>query len=1096
MIAVTIFAVALGFAAPIPAPQKAAPAAAPAASTAASVPPNITAQRQNADQLYDEGRIEEAKAIYLRIASSYEKDFDFNLRLASCFFVSKKKEMDKAALYYGRAHRINPKNAEAEMNLGKTLSWSKQYAEAIKVFSSIVTREPGNRSALVELARAQNYSGDAQAAQATYQNYLRRWPQDRPVRLEFAAFLSWSKHIDEALENYREVLKAEPGNVNALTGQAQVLAWQGKLEDALSLYNQALKRAPRHYDALRGKGFALLWLGQYEESSKFFSEANAIKRPDAETQQAMRQIAAWRAAAPERRHQAELDVYLTPANAAIARNDLSKAIELIQKALAIAPEDRQIRFRLGEAYLWNRQWAEATQVFAKLSAERPEDLPPLRELANAQAGARQLNEAANTLRQYLQRSPDINVRVDLARVLSWAGKLDESLAAYREILATNPDNYDAALGMAQVTAWQGHSDEALAQFDALLKRRPDSREAQVGRAQVLSWSGHSKEAIPLLEEMLKARPQDREIAGILQSVQDAARQQEQQQRAASLAAADVQERIRHFEAVLQQKPNDSDTLRQLGDSSAQLGKFPQAISYYQKALAAKPDDATLMLTLAQVMSWNRSFADSINQYRALLARNDKREYRLELARVLSWAGRNAESIAEYRELLARDPKDVGVRLGLARVLSWDKQSDQALAEYEHILQDQPHNRDALFERARAYAWKGDLNTAIRMYDDLLISAPTDHEVLLAKAQALNWSGQPREAKRIIDDIQRGHPGDRDVALANAAVQSSLGRRDLALRQLDDLDKLQPGNRDVESLRRSIRQDLRPTLILGFTPSFDNSPTAIYASTATLYFSPAPQVRSYIASSVMPSFTPGVSNSEVGGEFLFGSYGRVSRWLQLRGEIGGSAATAGDSSPIGSAGATLFATDRMQFDFDVSRRFLNYLPQPVRLSINRVQLRGGWSWRANRRTTFHVDAYHERYSDENRNNGANFSVLENVLHKEHFELEAGYLFAISGFDHVGTSGFFTPTSFQRHAALGNARIKFSQKSSILFYGSLGREEVFDEAFRFDGTARASWDYQLTPRLKTSVGYGYFAVSSVGGSSAYVTHTMYSSLQYVF
>ncbi len=1089
MMAVAIIAVALSFPAPLPAAQQAARAS-------ATVPPNIAAQKKNADQLFDQGKTDEAKAIYLRIASAYDKDFDFNMRLAYCFFISKRKEMDKAARYYRKAHMLNPKNVEAEMNLGKTLSWSKQYPEAIAIFRDIVAREPGNRSALLELARAQNYSGDAQTARASYEDYLHRWPQDRAVRLEFAAFLSWNKQLDEALENYRAVLKSDPGNVHALTGQAQVLAWQGKLQEALDAYDQALKRAPKHYDALRGKAFVLLWLGKYDEAERLFAQANKIKKPDAETLDAMRQIARWRAAEPQRRRQAELDIYMVPANAAIARNDLPKAIELIRKALALAPQDRQIRFRLAQAYLWNQQWSDAIDAFRGLSQEDTQDLPSLLELANAQIGAKQLAEAADTLRQYLQRSPDVNVRVTLARVLSWSGKLEESSALYREILQAQPHNLDAALGLAQVAAWQGRSAEALAQFDELLRTSPDNREAQLGKAQVLSWSGRSQEAIPLLEEMLKARPQDREIAGVLQSVRDAARQQEEHRLNASLAAADVQQRVRRYEADLEAKPDDFEALRHLGDLYSQLAKYPTAISYYQKAMAVRPDDATVKLTLAQVMSWNRDYADSISLYRSLLAQDDKREYRLELARVLSWAGRNAESIAEYRELLNRDPNDVSVRLGLARVLSWDKQSDQALAEYSRILQDQPQNRDALFERARAYAWKGDLPTAIKMYDGLLIASPKDREVLLAKAQALNWSGQPREAAKILEYIQKGYPDDRDIALANAAVQSSLGRRDLALRQLDDLDKLQPGNRDVEALRRSIRQDLRPTLILGFTPSFDSSPTDIYASTATFYFSPAPQVRSYFVSNFVPSFSPGVNNSEVGGEFLFGSYGRVNKWLQMRGEIGASAATAGDASPIGSAGATFFATDRMQFDFDVSRRFLNYLPQPVRLNISRVQLRGAWNWHATRRTTFHIDYYHERYSDVNFNNAANFSVLENLLHKEHFELEAGYLFAISGFDHVGNSGYYTPTSFQRHAALGNAKINFTQKNSIYFWGSLGREEVSDQAFRLDGTARASWDYQLTPNVKTSVGYGYFAVSSVGGTTAYTTHTLYSTLQFVF
>ncbi len=1068
----------------------------PALSDASAVPGNVAAQRKQADQLFEQGRLDEAKVIYARVASFYAKEFEFNMRLAYCYFVSKKNEMAKAAVYYGRAHALKPKNLEAEMNWAKTLSWSKQYPQAIGAFRALVARDPANRDALLELARAQNYGGDADGARASYEAYLKRWPSDRDVRVEYANWLSWNKHFDDALENYRIVLKTEPHNPTVLAGEAQIFAWKGDLQQALQVYDEALARAPKLYVALRGKAFTLLWMQKYEDAARVFAEANKRKPPDAEVTQALAAIAQWRAAEPERQRLAKLDVYLRPADAAMARKDFPAAIELFRKALMVSSGNQEIRFRLGEACLWDRRWSDAIEIFSSLNTEHPGNLNVVRELGHAYTGAKRLADAANLFHAYLQQSPDANIRVELAQVLSWSGKLDESAVEFHAILKEQPDNFDAALGLAQVTAWQGHAAEALAQFEDLLRRRPDSREAQLGRAQVLSWSGRGKDAIPLLEAMLREHPQDREIAGVLQSVQDSLRQQQELQQSASARAEDVKTNIARDEAALQQHPSDTKLLQRIADRYSQLGQYKDAIAYYDKALAITPDDTALVLTLARVMSWDRDFARSVEMYRRLVAKDNKPEYGVEMARVLSWAGRNAESIAEYRKLLERDPDNTAVRLGLARVLSWDKQSDEAVAEYTRVLEKDPHNRDALFERARAYAWKGDFKAALRMYDTLLLSAPTDREVRLAKAQVLNWSGQPREAKRILVDMQKGHAEDRDVTLANAAVESSLGRRDVALRLLDDLDKLQPGNHDVEALRRSIREDLRPTLVLGFTPSFDSDNTDIYASTASFYFSPQPRIRSYFATNIIPSFVTTRYDSESGREFLFGSYGRVNSWLQLRGEIGANVPSTGEVSPIGSGGATLFATDRMQFDFDVARRFINYLPQPLLLDISRMQYRAAWNWRATRRTAFHIDYYHEDYSDHNHNNAANFSVLETVLKKEHFELEAGYLFAISGFDHEGNSGYFTPTSFQRHAVLGNTRINFSQRTGVSFWGSLGREEVFDQAFRLDGTARAAWDYKITPKVKVSLGYGYFAVSSVGGSTAYVTHTGYSNLQYVF
>lgn len=1057
---------------------------------------NIAAQRKEADKLFDQGKLDDAKTIYARIASTYAKDFDFNMHLAYCYFVSKTNEMARAAIYYGRAHALRPKNVEAEMNWGKTLSWSKQYTKAIEVLQGIVKRDPANREALLELARAQNYSKDVDGAGANYKSYLKNWPSDAKVRVEYAQWLSWNKRYDEALENYRILRKDEPRDAALMAGEAQVLAWKGDLQSALQLYDQALARSPGLYEALRGRAYVLLWQQKFDDAEKAFAQANKRRRPDAEVRQAMVAIAKWRADEPERQRQAKLDVYLRPAGEAVTRGDFTSAIDLFRKALTLEPDNVDIRFRLAEACLWNGRWNDAISIFTALHGEHPDDANFVRELGHAYTGARQLDEAINLLRGFLNTKPDPTIRLELAQILSWTGKLDESIPEFRAVLAQQPDNFDAALGLAYVTAWQGHTTEALAQFEKLLQQRPDNREAQLGHAQVLSWTGHADQALPLLEAMSKEHANDREIATALQAVRDSLRQQQEQQRVAAAGPEPLQERIRRDEASLKDHPADAKLIGRIADGYAELKNYNAAISFYDKALALTPKDSDLLLRTARVTSWNRDFARSIDFYHRLLDVQDKPEYRLEMARVLSWAGRNRESIVEYRALLTKNPDDVSVRLGLARVLTWDKQSDEALAEYEQVLKKDPQNRDALFERARTYAWKGEYKTALQMYDSILIHAPHDNEVLLAKAQALNWSGQPHQASSIIDDLQKAHPEDKDVTLANAAVQSSLGRRDVALRLLNSLDKLQPGSHDVESLRESIENEMRPVLILGFTPSFDSGDTAIYASRATFYFSPHPQVRSYLSVNLIPSFVPNSFNSETGKEFLFGSYGRVNSRLQLRGEIGADASNAGEPSPIGGAGATLFATDKIQFEFDVSRRFINYLPRPILLGISRIQYRAAWNWRANSRTTFHVDYYHESYSDTNSNDGGNVSVLENVLNRERVKVQAGYLFAMSAFDHVGNTGFFTPTSFTRHAGLGNTQVKLSKATGISFWGSLGREEVFDQAFRWDGTARASWDYQFTPKLRSSLGYGYFAVSSIGGSTAYVTHTVYSGLQYTF
>ena len=59
-------------------------------------------------------------------------------------------------------------------------------------------------------------------------------------------------------------------------------------------------------------------------------------------------------------------------------------------------------------------------------------------------------------------------RVELARVLSWAGRSAESIVEYREVLKMSPGDTEARMGLAQVLSWDRRLDEALACYDRAL----------------------------------------------------------------------------------------------------------------------------------------------------------------------------------------------------------------------------------------------------------------------------------------------------------------------------------------------------------------------------------------------------------------------------------------------------------------------------------------------------------------------------------------------------------------------------------------------------------------------------------------------------
>jgi thioredoxin-like negative regulator of GroEL len=139
---------------------------------------------------------------------------------------------------------------------------------------------------------------------------------------------------------------------------------------------------------------------------------------------------------------------------------------------------------------------------------------------------------------------DTATRLELAKVLTYDKRYAEAMEAYRQILATEPDNLEAKIGLSEVLYWTGNSEAAAATlkgvpedklddkgklmladlfvakkdyepairiFSSYLERKPDDWAVRLKLADVQSWTKRYPEAISSYEAILKARPHDRQV---------------------------------------------------------------------------------------------------------------------------------------------------------------------------------------------------------------------------------------------------------------------------------------------------------------------------------------------------------------------------------------------------------------------------------------------------------------------------------------------------------------------------------------------------------------------------------------------------------
>jgi thioredoxin-like negative regulator of GroEL len=139
---------------------------------------------------------------------------------------------------------------------------------------------------------------------------------------------------------------------------------------------------------------------------------------------------------------------------------------------------------------------------------------------------------------------DTAARLELAKVLTYDKKYTEAMDAYRQVLAAEPENLEAKIGLSEVLYWTGNSEAAAATlkgvpedklgdkgklmladlfvakkdyepairiFSTYLERKPDDWAVRLKLADVQSWTKRYPEAIASYEAILKARPHDRQV---------------------------------------------------------------------------------------------------------------------------------------------------------------------------------------------------------------------------------------------------------------------------------------------------------------------------------------------------------------------------------------------------------------------------------------------------------------------------------------------------------------------------------------------------------------------------------------------------------
>ncbi len=192
--------------------------------------------------------------------------------------------------------------------------------------------------------------------------------------------------------------------------------------------------------------------------------------------------------------------------------DIQKAIEWTKIALKLDPQADGTREQLCKLLLRTGDYGGAVTQYRELVQTHPESADYVSGLADALRQDGRNDEALRLLREKVDRFPTLtSMRVEYARALNFARQFSEARKQFSAVLAIDPNDLIAQVGLAKSMSYQGDQESALQAYEDILRRHPGLYDAQIGKAFALLWSGRTEEAKSLLQAGLKRHPDDREV---------------------------------------------------------------------------------------------------------------------------------------------------------------------------------------------------------------------------------------------------------------------------------------------------------------------------------------------------------------------------------------------------------------------------------------------------------------------------------------------------------------------------------------------------------------------------------------------------------
>jgi len=450
-----------------------------------------------------------------------------------------------------------------------------------------------------------------------------------------------------------------------------------------------------------------------------------------------------------------------------------KDVRLARRAAEIAYATRQRSTAEAAAKLWLELAPGAERPQQILSALAAGGGPTARDGDTAAPTEADLKARLEKLLadQALSGAGVADAFLQLNRAFARQGDKAAVYAMVRDLAAPYASSPEAHFAVALAALTAGGADPAmiviaLERVDRALALRPDWERAALLKSEILARRSND-EAVAYLTAFLKAQPGSRPIRGAL------AQYYVEQKRLAEARAI--------FEALAAEEPDVREYAMGVAILSYQMKDWAAAEAQFTK-LAAKGDDGSAQLYLAQIAEETKRYEEAIAHYKAVDDGDRAWLAKLRVAAVLGKLNR----VDEGRRWLADLPavtidQRIQVRQAEASLLREAGDAAGAYALLEQGLAEFPDAPDLLYDSAMIAEKIDRLDVAEARLRRLIELKPDDPQALNALGYTLvDRTARAEEGRALIEKALKLSPDDPFILDSMGWAMFKLGRYDDAV----------------------------------------------------------------------------------------------------------------------------------------------------------------------------------------------------------------------------------------------------------------------------------------------------------------------------